>query len=122
MNLRIQQAFDSARNISRRNITFSYSEGAWLPPENDVVYNEPKNVQELLRGPSAPKKQEKPTNPNANHMKDKKQKHVKRSVCKVWSIKWEVWSVEWKAWSGKCRVPSVACQVRSECGVSVCKI
>ena len=101
-----------------------------MPPENDVVYNEPKNVQELLRGPSTPEKQEKPTNPNANHMKDKKQKHLKRSVysvecgvssveCKVWSVKWEVWSVEWKAWSGKCRVPSVACQVRSECGVCV---
>ena len=78
--------------------------------------------------PLAGGEQEKPTNPNANHMKDKKQNHVKRSVysvecgvssveCKVWSVKWEVWSVEWKAWSGKCRVPSVARQVRSECGV-----
>ena len=108
MHLRIQQAYDSARNVSRRNIAFEYSEGAWLPPENDVVYNEPKHVQELLRGPSTQKKREKPTNPNANHMKDKKQKHVKRSV----------YSVECGVWSVKCGVQSSECKVGSlECGM-----
>ena len=70
------------------------------------------------------KKQEKPTNPNANHMKDKKQNHVKRSVysveCGVSSVECKVWSVKWEVWSGKRGVenvvPSVACQVRSvEC-------
>ena len=35
--------------------------------KKDVVYNEPKNIQGVLRGPPTPKKQEKPTNPNANH-------------------------------------------------------
>ena len=72
------------------------------------IYNEPKNVQELLRGPSTPKKQEKPTNPNANLMKDKKQKHVKRSV----------YSVECGVWSVKCGVQSLECKVGSlECGM-----
>ena len=71
-----------------------FSEGSWLPPENDVVYNEPKKkVQGLLRGPPTPKKQEKPTNPNANHMKDEKHNHVKRSV---YSVECGVSSVEFK--------------------------
>ena len=61
----------------------------------------PKNVQELLRGHPTPKKQEKSTNPNANHMKDKKQKHVKRSV---YSVECGVWSVECQVWSAKCGV------------------
>ena len=54
------------------------------------------------------KKQETPTNPNANHMKNKKQKHVKRSV----------YSVECGVWSVKCGVQSLECKVGSlECGM-----
>ena len=32
-----------------------YPEGAWLPPEKDVVCDEQKNVQGLLHGPPTPK-------------------------------------------------------------------
>ena len=59
--------------------TASYSQGAWLPPENDVVWNEQKMFRDSCRD-HPPQENKKPTNPNANHMTEKKQNHWK---CRV---------------------------------------
>ena len=58
------------------------------------------------------KKQEKPTNPNADHVKqtDVGARRIKRR-CGVWSVKCGMWSVECKVWSGDWRVWSVKCGV-----------
>ena len=52
-------------------------------------------------------KQEKPTNPNAMHIKDHKNKSRKNILCKVWNVVCQVWSVKCKVWSVECKEWSV---------------
>ena len=65
------------------------------------------------------KTQEKPTKPNADHVKETDVSAGRiKCRCGVWSVKCGMWSVECKVWSGDWRVWSVKCKVWSvKCGV-----
>ena len=125
--LGIRQAVHSAKNVSRRNIAClidRFRKGHGYLQKTMLFTMNQKKSSGTPAWTTHTKKQEKPTNPNANHMKDKNQNHAKRSLysveCGVSSAECKAWSVKWEVWSGKRGVenvvPSVACQVRSvEC-------
>ena len=69
--------------------------------------------------PGGNKKPDKPTNPTANHMKDKTAESV---VSKVRSVECQVWSVEYGVESVECQVWSVRCRVKCRVWSVECKV